>query len=161
MFCFVAIASTYIFGTLLTAHGSLKMLNKLAIGGMLLNFVLNFVLIPKFKAEGSAIASLITQVIIVVAQIFMVKNVFSFKVNFKFIGALFLYVALLIGVIYEIGIFVSGFFIQLGLFVIISMVLAFVLRIIQVKKIVEIMMSRSGIFINRSYGISFPWIFRI
>ena len=92
MFCFVAIASTYIFGTLLTANGSLKTLNKLAIGGMLLNLVLNFILIPHFKAEGSAIASLVTQTLIVVAQVFIVKKVFNFKVNYKFIGSIILYV---------------------------------------------------------------------
>lgn len=97
MFCFVAIASTYIFGTLLTANNNLKQLNILAIIGLSLNFFLNFILIPKYQAYGSAIASLITQFLIVFIQVVLVKRVFNLTVNFKFlltviliVGALFL-----------------------------------------------------------------------
>ena len=50
MTCFVAIASTYVFGTLLTANGSLRVLNKLAIAGVFLNLVLNLILIPYYQA---------------------------------------------------------------------------------------------------------------
>jgi O-antigen/teichoic acid export membrane protein len=142
MFCFVAIASTYIFGTLLTANGSLRTLNKLAIGGMVLNLVLNYILIPKFKAEGSAIASLVTQSLIVIAQIFVVKKVFNFRVNYIFIASLFMYILLLVIVIYYLGIFVSGIFIQLGIFVFVSIILALVMKIINVKKMVQILVSK-------------------
>jgi len=138
MFCFVAIATTYIFGTLLTANGSLRTLNKLAIGGMLLNVVLNLVLIPTYKAEGSAVASLITQVLIVVIQIMIVKKVFAFKVNYKFIGTVVLYVITLILLIQGIQIYVSEFFIQFVLFILIAGVLALIMRIINLKNMVLI-----------------------
>jgi O-antigen/teichoic acid export membrane protein len=138
MFCFVAIATTYIFGTLLTANGSLRILNKLAIGGMVLNVVLNFVLIPTYKAEGSAVASLITQVLIVVIQIMIVKKVFSFNVNYKFISIVVLYVVTLIILIQGIQIYVSGFIIQFILFVLISGILALVMRIVNLKKMMII-----------------------
>ncbi len=141
MFCFVAISSTYIFGTLLTANGSLRTLNKLAIGGMVLNLVLNYILIPKFKAEGSAIASLVTQSLIVIAQIFVVKKVFNFRVNYIFIISLFIYILLLGIIIYYLGIFVSGIFIQLGIFVLLSIILALIMKIINVKKMVKILVS--------------------
>ncbi len=142
MFCFVAIASTYIFGTLLTANGSLRTLNKLAIGGMLLNFILNFILIPELKAEGSALASLITQSIIVVAQIFIVKKVFNFSINYKFLVILTFYVLVLVAVLYCLGIFLSGFFIQLGIFVLTSIMLALLIRIINIKKMTQILVSK-------------------
>jgi len=142
MFCFVAIASTYIFGTLLTANGSLKTLNKLAIGGMLLNLVLNFILIPQFKAEGSAIASLVTQTLIVVAQVFIVKKVFNFKVNYKFIGSIILYVIMLIVLVYGIEIYVSSFLIQLITFVLASIILALLMRIVNFKKMAQILVDR-------------------
>ena len=61
MCCFVFVATTYVFGTLLTANGNLKVLNYMAATGMLLNIVLNIALIPHYKAMGSAISSLITQ----------------------------------------------------------------------------------------------------
>ena len=142
MTCFVAIASTYIFGTLLTANGSLKTLNKLAVGGMLLNFILNFILIPHYSAAGSAIASLITQFLIVILQVIIVKKVFEFKVDYKFIGSILLFVVLagvLINVIESYSIDLS---IQFLLFVSISLLLAIGLRIINLKKIVQILGNR-------------------
>src|SRR4030095_13166943 len=52
MCCFVPIASTYIFGTLLTANGSLKQLNIMASLGMVVNILLNLYLIPKMEVFG-------------------------------------------------------------------------------------------------------------
>jgi len=142
MFCFVAIASTYIFGTLLTANGNLKILNKLAIGGMLLNLTLNFVLIPIYKAEGSAIASLVTQGLIVVLQIIIVRKVFDFKINYRFIGTIGLYVLLLITLVYVVENYITGFFIQFILFLFISLGLGLLLRVIDLKKMFQILMNK-------------------
>lgn len=85
MFCFIAIASNYIFGTLLTANGSLTSLNIIAFSGMVMNIVLNFILIPKYQVLGSAWASLITQIFTSLAQFIIAVRVFSFKVNVKLI----------------------------------------------------------------------------
>ena len=63
MITFVPMSSVYIFGTLLTAHGSLKILNSIAVGGMLLNVCLNLFLIPAYGALGATYATLITQLI--------------------------------------------------------------------------------------------------
>ena len=142
MACFVAIATTYIFGTLLTANGSLKTLNILAIGGMLLNFVLNLILIPKLKAEGSAIASLITQSLIVILQIIIAKNVFKFKVNYRFIGVVALYICMIIALINGVSLYASGLVVQLILFISISIVLGIIMRIINLKKMYKVLVSR-------------------
>ena len=141
MTCFVAIASTYIFGTLLTANGSLKTLNKLAIGGMILNFILNLVLIPKLQAEGSAIASLITQFLVVILQVIIVKKVFNFNVNYKYIGVLLLYLLALLALIHGVNEYVSGFVVQFILFISVSVILGIVMRIINLKKMYQILVS--------------------
>ena len=78
MSCFLAISSVYIFGTLLTANGNLKQLNYVACAGMVLNMALNFYLIPKYKALGAALASLLTQYILAAAQIWLAHRVFKF-----------------------------------------------------------------------------------
>ena len=70
MVCFVAMCTTYIFGTLLTANGSLKQLNYMAAFGVILNFILNYFLIKSEGAEGAAKASMITQGLTALAQIF-------------------------------------------------------------------------------------------
>lgn len=74
---FLGICTVYIYGALLTANGSLKILNTIALGGMLLNIVLNLFLIPEHKALGATIATLITQTLIAVAHIMAAKRVFQ------------------------------------------------------------------------------------
>ncbi len=93
MTCFSAVATTYIFGTLLTANGSLKLLNIISFSGMLVNIVLNFVLIPHFQTTGSAVASLFTQSLIALIQVFTVRKVFGLRKNYLFLGRLLIYVA--------------------------------------------------------------------
>ncbi len=65
---FVAVCTTYVFGTLLTAGGDLRVLNRLAAAGMLLNVLLNLWLIPRYQGLGAAWASLVTQGGMAVAQ---------------------------------------------------------------------------------------------
>ena len=142
MICFVAIGSTYIFGTLLTANGSLKILNQLALGGMVLNFVLNFLLIPQYQAEGSAYASLITQFLIIIAQVFIAKKVFKFKVNYKFIGTIVVYILAVIILIIGIKNYISEFSMQFILFITISGILAIIIRVVSIKKMYQILVDR-------------------
>jgi len=80
---FIPISVTYIFGTLLTASGSLKKLNRMAFGGLLLNLVLNFIFIREWQAKGAAIATLITQSLMAIIQVILVYKEFKMKVNLK------------------------------------------------------------------------------
>lgn len=81
MFCFVAISSTYVFGTLLTANGNLKHLNIVAAFGMLINIGLNVWLIPRMGALGSAWASLVTQSLMAIIQMTLAAIFFRFRFN--------------------------------------------------------------------------------
>lgn len=76
---FVAVCITYIFGTLLTASGELRTLNRLAAGGMVLNIVLNLVLIPRWQALGAAMAGLITQGAMALAQMVVAARRFALR----------------------------------------------------------------------------------
>ncbi len=58
---FVAVCITYVFGTLLTASGDLRTLNRMAAAGMVMSIALNLILIPRFHALGAAWAGAITQ----------------------------------------------------------------------------------------------------
>lgn len=95
LFCFIAISTTYIFGTLLTANGNLKLLNWLAFGGVILNIVLNLYLIPKQGAYGAALASLITQTITVIGQIALCFYLLKIKKSFPTIIATFSFIILM------------------------------------------------------------------
>ncbi|MES2567109.1 MAG: oligosaccharide flippase family protein [Bacteroidota bacterium] len=92
MLCFTAVSTTYIFGTLLTANGNLKQLNTMAIIGICINLILNFILIPHYQAMGSAISSLITQFFTAGIQIYFVYKIFKFKMNFRLLIALSVFI---------------------------------------------------------------------
>jgi O-antigen/teichoic acid export membrane protein len=93
MNCFTALCLTCIFGTLLTASGNLKKQNYAAVGGIVINVVLNIILIPKYLALGSAISSLVTQFLTGLVQVYLCYKVFKFKVNKRLLTSVFLFIA--------------------------------------------------------------------
>lgn len=80
---FVPVSLTYIYGTLLTANGSLKALNIMAFGGLIFNFVLNVILIQSQYAFGAAIATLCTQVLTAIVQIILTYKMIPIEFSFK------------------------------------------------------------------------------
>ena len=79
MISFIALSGIQIYGTLLTANGSLMKMNAIFIIGVFINVVLNYILIRDFKAEGAAIATVITQFFVMIAQVFLVNKIFKLK----------------------------------------------------------------------------------
>jgi O-antigen/teichoic acid export membrane protein len=144
MCCFVAISTTYIYGTLLTANGNLLVLNKLAIGGLFLNLILNYFLIPDFQGYGSALASLITQSLIVIFQMIIVKKLFYLNLNFKYAVKLILFVALVILLVYGVEMLVSQLLFQLIFTIIFSLLLGVIIKLIDLKKIYITIINRAG-----------------
>lgn len=61
MLGFIAVSLSYVTSTLLTAGKRLRWLNTASAGCIMLNIVLNILLIPENGAEGSALATAITQ----------------------------------------------------------------------------------------------------
>lgn len=89
---FVAVSTTYIFGTLLTANGNLKELTIISACGLVVNFLINIFLIPTLEAVGSAYASLITQFFIAIAQVIIVQKVFRFQINYRYLSTIVLFI---------------------------------------------------------------------
>ncbi|MFN8310408.1 MAG: oligosaccharide flippase family protein [Chitinophagales bacterium] len=77
MLSFIPISSVYVFGTLLTANGSLGLLNGIAALGILINVSLNFVLIPGYGALGATMATLFTQMVVAGLHIYVCVKVFK------------------------------------------------------------------------------------
>jgi O-antigen/teichoic acid export membrane protein len=90
---FPGVCTVYIYGSLLTANGSMKALNSIALGGMLLNVILNFILIPQYKAAGATVATLITQTLVALAHIYAVKKILPFAINYRHLMAFLLFCA--------------------------------------------------------------------
>lgn len=88
MLSIAPLSATYIFGTLLTANGNLKQLNIIAFFAMIINISLNMLLIPHFQAIASAYVSLLTQLLIVAAEIIIAWKVLSLEISKKYIAKL-------------------------------------------------------------------------
>jgi len=142
MFCFVAISTTYIYGTLLTANGSLLILNKMAIAGLFLNLLLNYLLIPHYHGVGSALASLITQGLIVVFQMVIAKKIFSISLNFNYIIKLTVFVLLVIVISFVVKEYVLSLVVQLFAVVFVSFLFSLILKLVDVKKILNMLQKR-------------------
>lgn len=71
VFSLIPIGTTYVFGTLLTANGSLRQLDILAALTLLINIAANLLLIPRHGALGSACASLIAQSFMALSQLLL------------------------------------------------------------------------------------------
>lgn len=74
MISFIAISGSYIYGTLLTANGSLMKMNRLFAVGVLLNIGLNLWLIPTHQAWGAALATCFTQFFVFFGQVLLAKK---------------------------------------------------------------------------------------
>lgn len=81
MLSFINISIVYIFGSLLTAKGDLRALNLIAIGGGVINVLLNLVLIPNYFAAGAAIATVITQALVTGAYILLAYNTMRYHLR--------------------------------------------------------------------------------
>lgn len=95
IFSFIFISASYIFGTLLTANGSLNQLNILASMTVLLNIFLNYILIPELKAEGAVYANIITQAFFATGQILLSLRIFNLVPDISILLKYICFIALL------------------------------------------------------------------
>ena len=81
---FFCLSTTYVFGTLLTANGSLKQLNLVAAAGVAINILLNLIIIPRFKAVGAACTSLCVQAVTAWLQYYIAKRILKFDLGGRY-----------------------------------------------------------------------------
>ncbi|MBN8703306.1 MAG: oligosaccharide flippase family protein [Bacteroidetes bacterium] len=139
MCCFIATSTTYVFGTLLTANGNLKELNTIAASGMVVNIALNFLLIPVYKATGSAMSSLFTQVATGLAQVLMVQYQFRFNINYRLLSKLAVYVFGVICINYFSKMMTEQWMLNFVASAVGCVVWAFLIRLINIKSAIRIL----------------------
>jgi len=103
MFVYIATSTTYVFGTLLTANGSLSLLNKIAGLGVIISLVMNFVFIPKLASQGSAFAALSAQWITALLQVYFAFKILRIQFDIPYLIKLGFFV---------ISVFIFGFLSQ-------------------------------------------------
>ncbi len=144
MLSFCAISTMYIFSTLLTANNNLKYLNLIAFTGMIVNMGLNLLLIPEYKAFGSAVATVITQFSIAAIQVLLVCRIFRFRKNYGFLFRLIIFIA---GVIFIASYSkdLSNFWhINMAVMIVSSFLLAMIIRLISPRGLFHVLKYGEG-----------------
>jgi len=139
MFCFVCISSTYVFGTLLTANGDLRVLNFLAGSAVVVNIGLNFFFIVKWQALGSAVASLITQLMVSIVQIIVSKKKFHISMTFSGFTQFLFFVLGVLSISYISYCYISNWVVAMVIFVFCSLVFSSFIRMIPIKRMIHIL----------------------
>lgn len=137
MIDFVAISTTYVFGTLLTANGNLKALNWLAAAGMVINILLNLLFIPRYMALGAAVSSLITQFLIATLQVVIVLRTFNFTTNLRYIIKLVCFALGVVSLSYLSRLLNIDWRLAFGALLITSVLLAFALRLLNLRSLIS------------------------
>ena len=136
--CIIPLSMTYIFGTLLTANGNLRILNITSAIAIVVNIAINFTLIPILEARGAAIASLSTQTSIAIMQFIIafkqLKIPFSILPYFRCLIYICLLIASVCLATFFLSVGFSGLLICSGL----AVVWAFVTKLIPLKFIVSL-----------------------
>jgi len=139
---FISISTTYIFGTLLTANGSVKQLNIMALAGIATNLLINIILIPRFEALGAAYASLATQSFTALAQIIIAWYIFKFKFNYQFISKILILLTFTVLSSLLIKSQIPQVLWAIGLIVMVNTLFAFSIKLLNFKNLITILKYR-------------------
>lgn len=134
---------SYIYGTLLTAGRHLRSMNLVFVAGLLINFVLNFIFIPRYQAAGAAWATALTQFAMFVAQYLLAHRLFGLRYDTGVWLRLLISIVILYGIVElilpELAIlWYLRFFLTLG----IGLILTFATGLIKVGFLAEMLKSR-------------------
>jgi O-antigen/teichoic acid export membrane protein len=138
----IGIATTYLFGTLLTANGSIRQLNIIAFFGMILNVSLNLFLIPRFMAHGAAYSSLVTQIATGTAQLILALYIFKLKPGSKYIIQLLTFA----GGVLVFGLFsraISNWVVGCFVMITLSVALSYFLKLLNISGLFKLLLYRN------------------
>lgn len=143
IFAIVPMSFNYIYGSLLTAAGEIKTLNKIAFGGLLLNILMNFFLIPDHGAYGAGISSVFTQFLTALFQVYfaykLMKIKFSIAHSIKFLS-------IILTTILIVHYFLESLSWWLGLILLVAFAFTglLVLKVVEWKDIKKYVINRKG-----------------
>lgn len=135
----------YVYSTLLTANGSLRILNIVAFAGVVINLSLNFWLIPSFSANGggaigAAITSFTTQTVLAFAFMIACTRMVNLPFNLKWVLALVSYLLATCALAWFIHSYLhAGWLVQLALLGVISVAGMFVFRFVSFGALKQLM----------------------
>lgn len=136
MATFNVVCFNYVFGGFLTAAGKLWFIIRFSFIALAMNAVLNFVLIKSHGAAGAAIATIVTQSFMAIAQTVEVVLKWKLKISYKAILSFALYTALLVILSFVAGSMEWHFVVKILFISAMAVILSFILRLIDWKTLI-------------------------
>ena len=135
---FFCLSTTYVFGTLLTANGSLKQLNLVAASGVVINILLNLIVIPRFQSVGAACTSLSVQALTALAQYLLCEKIFHLRLGARYWLHILLFGASVILATWAIKQCCPNPYLSFGLGFLVNVGLIFITKLLRLKEIVAL-----------------------
>jgi O-antigen/teichoic acid export membrane protein len=144
MSTFPAFCITFVYSTVLTANGSLKLLNKIAFVAVIINLGLNFYMIPHWQAKGAAITSVVTQYAVALFYIFFASKTIRLPKNIRWAAAHLGYIILIACAGYAVTTLPFSWMGQLFIFGASCLVFIFAFRFVSVAAIKQLVEKRNS-----------------
>ena len=139
---FFCLSTTYVFGTLLTANGSLKQLNIVAAAGVVINILLNLIVIPRFKAVGAASTSLCVQTVTAFLQYLLAKRILKFEMGGRYWLHILLFMASVVAVTFLVKQLNVNWMIGFAIAFAVNCGAIFFTRLLRLKEIVSLVIPK-------------------
>jgi O-antigen/teichoic acid export membrane protein len=142
MIAFPAFSLSNVYSTLLTANGDLKLLNKIALAGVVINLSLNFFLIPRYYALGAAFAACITQSFLAICFLVFAQRQTQLGRNIRWILSFIFFLFLILAFGYGVRTLPFSWLIQITMLAILGVSCIFLFRFVSFKSIKQLLERR-------------------
>ena len=137
---FFCLSTTYVFGTLLTANGSLKQLNLVAASGVVINILLNLIVIPRFQSVGAACTSLCVQAVTALAQYLICEKFFKLQLGWRYWAHLLVFIGSVMLCTWLTKMLHLNWLLAFGIGFVANVGLVFATRLLRLKEIVALVL---------------------
>jgi O-antigen/teichoic acid export membrane protein len=137
--CHIPIGLMYVYGSYLTAHRQLLKQNIWFAIIVMLNIGLNFLLIPRLSTTGASISAIITEFLATLGVIVLAYQHLKNLPNASWLMRSILYVIMLTVAAWMMSTWISNWWMAILLFCLLSLALAFLIRLLNWKKIRQLL----------------------
>jgi O-antigen/teichoic acid export membrane protein len=133
MVAFPAFSLSNVYSTLLTANGDLRLLNRIAFFGVLINLTLNFILIPQYFSLGAAYSACITQSVLAICFMIFAQKQAQLPQNKRWAVSFVLFLLSIAATGYCVKQLPMSWMLQLALLFCSGLLLAFLFRFVSIR----------------------------
>lgn len=146
LMAFIINTISYVFGTLITAQGSIHKLNLLFLSGCVLNVGLNIWIIPNYGPVGTAWTTFLTQLFILAGQAYYAFKIIGLKFEISSWVRYLIFSILVFGifVLVEHHVFLM-WYVEYLLFIIFSMTLSLVTGVVKIRSTLLVLRSKFNV----------------